>query len=259
MSKRAKGKQSASTSRASPVEGDLDYMEDSAEFESEELEEAFALPPEFASHVAYKNYCHIKTLPIVLEKQIQFGMSTKELKILQMLAKTHRRDLFKNRELGRTAHRGGNVDDVLESFGRTVDLHGGVGRRSDRPLRRGLYLQRYLDRYGGGVAGDEFVGDAEEEFVIPVYCCTYMSVFIVVEVCDVVECEVALVDERAVLKQFDWLEPKADALREAAFGYCDPKKLECESTLCAARRVAAFVCGDDVIHKLFTELAYRYK
>ncbi|XP_076939732.1 uncharacterized protein LOC143608617 [Bidens hawaiensis] len=32
-----------------------------------------------------------------------------------------------------------------------------------------------------------------------------------------------------------------------------------EGTLCAARRAAAFVRGDDVIHKLFTELAYRYK
>ncbi|KAG8385461.1 hypothetical protein BUALT_Bualt03G0047700 [Buddleja alternifolia] len=37
-----------------------------------------------------------------------------------------------------------------------------------------------------------------------------------------------LVDERAVLKHFDWPEQKADALREAAFGYCDLKKLECE-------------------------------
>ncbi|KAL8110584.1 hypothetical protein AgCh_026349 [Apium graveolens] len=32
-----------------------------------------------------------------------------------------------------------------------------------------------------------------------------------------------------------------------------------EGTLCAARRAGAFVRGDDVIHKLFTELAYRYK
>ncbi|KAF9619122.1 hypothetical protein IFM89_005136 [Coptis chinensis] len=32
-----------------------------------------------------------------------------------------------------------------------------------------------------------------------------------------------------------------------------------QGTLCAARRAAAFVRGDDVIHKLFTELAYRYK
>ncbi|KAF6171013.1 hypothetical protein GIB67_028574 [Kingdonia uniflora] len=32
-----------------------------------------------------------------------------------------------------------------------------------------------------------------------------------------------------------------------------------DGTLCAARRAAAFVRGDHVIHKLFTELAYRYK
>eukprot|EP01018_Ginkgo_biloba_P000867 Gb_08786 [translate_table: standard] len=37
-----------------------------------------------------------------------------------------------------------------------------------------------------------------------------------------------LVDERAVLKHFDWPERKADAMREAAFGYCDLKKLESE-------------------------------
>uniref|UniRef100_A0ACD5VL30 Uncharacterized protein n=1 Tax=Avena sativa TaxID=4498 RepID=A0ACD5VL30_AVESA len=39
-----------------------------------------------------------------------------------------------------------------------------------------------------------------------------------------------LVDERAVLKHFDWPEQKADALREAAFGYCDLKKLEGEAS-----------------------------
>ncbi|CAN1143779.1 50S ribosomal protein L17 [Linum perenne] len=32
-----------------------------------------------------------------------------------------------------------------------------------------------------------------------------------------------------------------------------------EGTLCAARQAAAFVRGDAEIHKLFTELAYRYK
>lgn len=32
-----------------------------------------------------------------------------------------------------------------------------------------------------------------------------------------------------------------------------------EGTLAAARRATAFVRGDDVMHKLFTELAYRYK
>ncbi|GLT29560.1 hypothetical protein SLA2020_044190 [Shorea laevis] len=39
-----------------------------------------------------------------------------------------------------------------------------------------------------------------------------------------------LVDERAVLKHFDWPEQKADVLREAAFGYCDLKKLESEAS-----------------------------
>ncbi|KAD3336767.1 hypothetical protein E3N88_32286 [Mikania micrantha] len=37
-----------------------------------------------------------------------------------------------------------------------------------------------------------------------------------------------LVDERAVLKHFDWPEKKADTLREAAFAYRDLKKLEHE-------------------------------
>lgn len=36
------------------------------------------------------------------------------------------------------------------------------------------------------------------------------------------------VDERAVLKHFDWPEKKADTLREAAFGYRDLKKLDTE-------------------------------
>lgn len=34
-----------------------------------------------------------------------------------------------------------------------------------------------------------------------------------------------LVDERAVLKHFEWSEKKEDALREAAFAYCDLKKM----------------------------------
>lgn len=37
-------------------------------------------------------------------------------------------------------------------------------------------------------------------------------------------------DERAVLKHFEWPEQKADALREAAFGYSDLKKLESEAS-----------------------------
>ncbi|KAM7509776.1 hypothetical protein LguiB_008651 [Lonicera macranthoides] len=38
-----------------------------------------------------------------------------------------------------------------------------------------------------------------------------------------------LVDERAVLKHFEWPEQKADTLRETTFGYCDLKKLESEA------------------------------
>lgn len=38
------------------------------------------------------------------------------------------------------------------------------------------------------------------------------------------------VDERAVLKHFEWPEKKADTLREAAFGYRDLMKLEVEVT-----------------------------
>lgn len=41
---------------------------------------------------------------------------------------------------------------------------------------------------------------------------------------------VSKVDERAVLKHFEWPEKKADTLREAAFGYRDLKKLEHEVT-----------------------------
>ncbi|KAM7478127.1 hypothetical protein LguiA_026340 [Lonicera macranthoides] len=39
-----------------------------------------------------------------------------------------------------------------------------------------------------------------------------------------------LVDERAVLKHFEWPEQKADTLRKVAFGYCDLKKLESEAS-----------------------------
>ncbi|GMN32956.1 hypothetical protein TIFTF001_003884 [Ficus carica] len=37
------------------------------------------------------------------------------------------------------------------------------------------------------------------------------------------------------------------------------RKQKGSGSLCAARRAAAFVRGDDVLHKLFTELAHRYK
>ncbi|MCL7025096.1 hypothetical protein MKW94_022875 [Papaver nudicaule] len=60
-----------------------------------------------------------------------------------------------------------------------------------------------------------------------------------------------LVDERAVLKHFDWPEGKADALREAAFEYQDLMKLE--------RRVSTFVDDpklscDAALKKMYTLL-----
>lgn len=48
-------------------------------------------------------------------------------------------------------------------------------------------------------------------------------------------------DERAVLKHFNWPEQKADALREAAFGYRDLKKLESEAS--SFRDVARQPCA----------------
>ncbi|KAG6671407.1 hypothetical protein I3842_16G002400 [Carya illinoinensis] len=60
-----------------------------------------------------------------------------------------------------------------------------------------------------------------------------------------------LVDERAVLKHFDWPEGKADALREAAFEYQDLMKLE--------KRVSAFVDDpklpcEDALKKMYSLL-----
>ncbi|KVH99017.1 Ribosomal protein L17 [Cynara cardunculus var. scolymus] len=49
-----------------------------------------------------------------------------------------------------------------------------------------------------------------------------------------------------------------DKVQEAQSSYWS-SNVHAQGTLFAARRAAAFVRGDDVIHKLFTELAYRYK
>ncbi|XP_051135394.1 protein CHUP1, chloroplastic-like [Andrographis paniculata] len=65
-----------------------------------------------------------------------------------------------------------------------------------------------------------------------------------------------LVDERAVLKHFEWPEQKADALREAAFGYADLKKLDSEvSSFCDDPRLP---CGPALkkIHSLFEKLEH---
>lgn len=60
-----------------------------------------------------------------------------------------------------------------------------------------------------------------------------------------------LVDERAVLKHFDWPEGKADALREAAFEYQDLQRLESE--------IASFVddprlSRDTALHRMYSLL-----
>ncbi|XP_059439826.1 protein CHUP1, chloroplastic isoform X2 [Corylus avellana] len=65
-----------------------------------------------------------------------------------------------------------------------------------------------------------------------------------------------LVDERAVLKHFDWPEKKADALREAAFGYGDLKKLESEAS--SFRDDARQPCGSALkkMQALFEKLEH---
>jgi len=63
------------------------------------------------------------------------------------------------------------------------------------------------------------------------------------------------VDERAVLKHFDWPEQKADALREAAFEYSDLKKLEAEAS--SFRDDTRQACGL-VLKKMQTQLEKYY-
>ncbi|KAM7257718.1 hypothetical protein ACFE04_013459 [Oxalis oulophora] len=50
--------------------------------------------------------------------------------------------------------------------------------------------------------------------------------------------------------------PKAKEIRRLAENMITLGK---EGTQCASRRASAFVRGDDVMHKLFSELAYRYR
>ncbi|CAL1388350.1 unnamed protein product [Linum trigynum] len=65
-----------------------------------------------------------------------------------------------------------------------------------------------------------------------------------------------LVDERAVLKHFEWPEQKADALREAAFGYCDLKKVVTEAA--SFRDVARQPCNSALkkMQALFEKLEH---
>ncbi|KAH9309497.1 hypothetical protein KI387_037408, partial [Taxus chinensis] len=75
----------------------------------------------------------------------------------------------------------------------------------------------------------ETQGDFVRSLISEVHTAVYTNIEDVVAFVKWLDEELSfLVDERAVLKHFDWPERKADALREAAFGYCDLKKLEIE-------------------------------
>lgn len=111
--------------------------------------------------------------------------------LFHQITETDGRDLIKNRIIGGTVDRGGDVQDADESAGGAADLHGGEGRGAGRApdgggARRHSREARAeeeahgadeevfdvadgedLDGDGGGLAGDEFVGDAEEELVVP--------------------------------------------------------------------------------------------
>ncbi|GLJ37918.1 hypothetical protein SUGI_0771520 [Cryptomeria japonica] len=77
----------------------------------------------------------------------------------------------------------------------------------------------------------ETQGDFVRSLISEVHAAVYTEIEDVVAFVKWLDEELSfLVDERAVLKHFDWPERKADALREAAFGYCDLKKLETEVT-----------------------------
>lgn len=73
----------------------------------------------------------------------------------------------------------------------------------------------------------ETQGDFVQALATEVRACAYKKIEDVVAFVNWLDEELSfLVDERAVLKHFDWPESKADALREAAFEYQDLKKLE---------------------------------
>lgn len=77
----------------------------------------------------------------------------------------------------------------------------------------------------------ETQGDFVQSLATEVRAASYMDIEDVVSFVNWLDEELSfLVDERAVLKHFDWPESKADALREAAFEYQDLKKLETEVT-----------------------------
>ncbi|KAI3466723.1 hypothetical protein Pfo_023386 [Paulownia fortunei] len=73
--------------------------------------------------------------------------------------------------------------------------------------------------------------DDELSYLVTLFLFKYITIYFFIFLLKVIRISVIMkVDERAVLKHFDWPEQKADALREAAFGYSDLKKLESEAS-----------------------------
>jgi len=98
----------------------------------------------------------------------------------------------------------------------------------------------------------ETQGDFVQSLATEVRAASYTNIKDVVDFVHWLDEELSfLVDERAVLKHFDWPEGKADALREAAFEYQDLQKLESE--------IASFVDDprlscDTALHRMYSLL-----
>ncbi|XP_073301250.1 protein INCREASED PETAL GROWTH ANISOTROPY 1-like [Primulina huaijiensis] len=112
---------------------------------------------------------------------------------------------------------GGGPADGLAAGATTKDMIGEIENRSTHLL---------------AIKTDvETQGDFIRFLIKEVECAAFADIEDVVPFVKWLDDELSyLVDERAVLKHFDWPELKADALREAAFGYCDLKKMESEAS-----------------------------
>ncbi|XP_073151277.1 protein INCREASED PETAL GROWTH ANISOTROPY 1-like [Henckelia pumila] len=112
---------------------------------------------------------------------------------------------------------GGGPADGLAAGATTKDMIGEIENRSAHLLA----IKRDV----------ETQGDFIRFLIKEVECAAFADIEDVVPFVKWLDDELSyLVDERAVLKHFDWPEQKADALREAAFGYCDLKKIESEAS-----------------------------
>ncbi|KAJ0434866.1 putative protein CHUP1 [Helianthus annuus] len=121
------------------------------------------------------------------------------------------------RESRRESCNGSSTADALSSTANTRDMIGEIENRSTHLL---------------AIKTDvETQGDFIRSLIKEVENASFTDIEDVVRFVKWLDDELSyLVDERAVLKHFEWPERKADALREAAFGYCDLKKLESEAS-----------------------------